>query len=1010
MGKVLLILTFTAVRLVSLSAAPAVPQIEVVSRPYTNIAHVFGDSAGTLLSADGRWVLFSSSGNGLATNDNNGVKIDVFLKDLNSGVTTLISRNTNGASANGDSLPAGISADGKLILFESDASDLVADDDNDANDVFVYDHETGKTTRVSAGAEEDSGASIMTRNGRFVLFESASDTLSPFDTNSSPDLYLLDREAGTNTLVTFNSRNTASAASTDSGLGLFQATVSEDGRYVAFISSARDLVSPLVTAGIEPQLFLRDMVLRTNFWISRSATIAAGRNVSHPVLNGDGSQLSFLASKLLTTPNVVWLHFYSTLSRTLSEVPAPPGAVTAAQDFESFSQSADGSVIGYALNRQIYLYTVADGLTRRISGGTNTISASTPSSNGNPVISESGKMVLFESADTNLVETPITGTSQLYSFNVETGALALLTPNYSRTAGANYDILFPALSGDGSRAGFTSYATDLVSSDDKHANDVFVVSTSGQEAPVLLSVALPSSLSATGDALSDVKPGAISADGNWVAFTSSASDLVPNDENSESDVFLRDLRTGETRLVSVSPDGIHPFTSPSLFLAMSSDGRRVAFTTTSNVTSTSARNILVYDRMTGTNMVANVLPTGGTVAANEGNLSADGKYLAFWPGGSVNETYVRDLETGETKQASNIRPQVFEGISPGGKYVRIYANGLVMVDWQTGKTLQLGGPGDSGAPMPWDDSSVLFYKPGTGPGAISSAYLYSFTQNRSNLVSTNAGFVAISGDGKVIAYLKREASSAQNLYTYEISTGLSTLVDFPNPDPLFRLKSGLVLSEDGRYLAFTTTSPIIGTNNASGFNQVYLYDRLSKGLTLVSQGKDGTPGNFGSGDPSLSGDGQMVVFQSSASNLVPNDLNVVSDVFLARVPSSSTADADSDGLDDGWEITHFGNLNAGPADDPDTDGLTNLEEFLAGTDPKSANFLIQPVTITTEGKLHVTWNTAPGKSYQLQFRESLGTGAWTNIGEARSSAGNTLSSDISLQGSASGFFRIQMAQ
>src|SRR5262249_18369015 len=160
-------------------------------------------------------------------------------------------------------------------------------------------------------------------------------------------------------------------------------------------------------------------------------------------------------------------------------------------------------------------------------------------------------------------------------------------------------------------------------------------------------------------------------------------------------------------------------------------------------------------------------------------------------------------------------------------------------------------------------------------------------------------------------------------------------VDFPHPDPGFRVKGSLVLSDDGHYLAFTSSSPLVDTNATNGFSQVFLYDRISKQLTLVSQTADGNAGSFGSSDPSLSADGRIVTFQSSAADLVQNDLNVNSDVFLARISSSQTSDSDGDGLDDAWELANFGNLDSTASDDPDNDGLSNLSEFLAGTDPKN---------------------------------------------------------------------------
>src|SRR5262245_12064876 len=146
------ILVFAALLRMTPAAAP-VPEIAVVSKPFTNLAHVFGDSAAIDLSADGRWAVFNSSGNGLATNDNNGLKVDLFLKDLNSSATTLVSRNLSGASADGDSLLAGISGDGRFVLFESDADDLIEGDDNESTDVFLYDRDTATITLVSRTSE-----------------------------------------------------------------------------------------------------------------------------------------------------------------------------------------------------------------------------------------------------------------------------------------------------------------------------------------------------------------------------------------------------------------------------------------------------------------------------------------------------------------------------------------------------------------------------------------------------------------------------------------------------------------------------------------------------------------------------------------------------------------------------------------------------------------------------------------------------------------------------------------
>ena len=172
-----------------------------------------GDSATPIISPDGRFVLFASTANNLVLVGTNPLPVlippplNVFLRDRVTGTTRLVSVNAAGTGGgNGDSLPAGISTNGQFALFESSASDLVPGDTNNATDIFVRDLVNGATLLVSAGtngasANGVSRSPVMTPDGRYVAFVSAANNLVPGDTNGIADVFVRDLQAGATRLV-----------------------------------------------------------------------------------------------------------------------------------------------------------------------------------------------------------------------------------------------------------------------------------------------------------------------------------------------------------------------------------------------------------------------------------------------------------------------------------------------------------------------------------------------------------------------------------------------------------------------------------------------------------------------------------------------------------------------------------------------------------------------------------------------------------------------------------------
>jgi hypothetical protein len=210
-------------------------------------------SLGTI-SADGRWVSFSSSATNLVPNDTNGAS-DVFLHDRQTGETTCVSVDPNGLPGNQFSSHSALSTDARYVAYRSAATNLVPGDTNLAVDVFVYERLTGDVTRESVDssgvqATGDSFEPSLSADGRFVAFHSDAANLVASDTNAALDVFVRDRSTNQTTCASVTqSGNVGDAQS-------YQASISPDGRYVAFASEASLLV--LGDANLVLDVYLRD--------------------------------------------------------------------------------------------------------------------------------------------------------------------------------------------------------------------------------------------------------------------------------------------------------------------------------------------------------------------------------------------------------------------------------------------------------------------------------------------------------------------------------------------------------------------------------------------------------------------------------------------------------------------------------------------------------------------------------------------------------------------------------
>jgi Tol biopolymer transport system component len=404
---------------------------------------------------------------------------------------------------------------------------------------------------------------------------------------------------------------------------------------------------------------------------------------------------------------------------------------------------------------------------------------------------------------------------------------------------------------------------------------------------------------------------ALSADGRYVAFTSYAANLVAGDRNRAADVFVLDRVTGKIELVSVSTGGRqgddNSGSSSSTPLAISADGRVVAFESDASTLvagdtngqgrgGESCPDVFVRDRVARTTVRVNV-SSSGKQAVNQGyeacsggpSLSADGRFVAFWsdasnlvPGDTnacegerwCGDVFVHDRRSGTTERASvigagrqtnNPSSYVRPALSAGGRLVFFSSllpgaqrPALFVRDRPSAKTSRVSTDGSGPAVTP-DGRFVAFVSSGdvlvrdrlsgaTEHGAVSSA------GRRANGASSAP---AISADGRFVAFV----SWATNLVVHDTNT-------------------------------CTEFDPAGGVRSRYPCPDVFVHDRATGKTQRMSVSSTGTQANTGGGDYgpiSISADGRLIAFSSSASNLVAGDTNRMPDVFVHDRTTGTTS-------------------------------------------------------------------------------------------------------------------------
>jgi len=370
---------------------------------------------------------------------------------------------------------------------------------------------------------------------------------------------------------------------------------------------------------------------------------------------------------------------------------------------------------------------------------------------------------------------------------------------------------------------------------------------------------------------------AVSAHGRYATFVSLSPDLVPGDTNMTDDVFVRDRKADKTTRVSVGAGGRQANDS-SGEATISDHGRTVAFT--SGATNLAGQDtndtvdVFVRDLKAGVTRLASVGVDG---RAGDGpsffpDLSANGRYVAFQsvasnlvPGDTngVEDAFVRDLRTGRTERVSLLgrnEGQVAAGVEP-----HLSANGRLVLFQAVNS--------DEDAPLYVRDRATdTTRKLRIGRPGITLA---SWT------ISGNGRYVAFTTDAPLVG---EDANGTFDAYRYDLATGATKRVSVGSAGEQGNADSTTVdLSWNGRVVAFSSSASNLVAGDTNGLVDVFRRDLRSGTTRHVSVGINGQQANGDSAfsrDLTISADGHHVAFGSFATNLIPNDLNDLPDVFV----------------------------------------------------------------------------------------------------------------------------------
>lgn len=400
--------TFTYIPLIRHDGLPAT---FLISKSSSGVA---GDKASSdpNASADGRYIVFQSFAENLVGGDTNDTS-DIFLHDRQTGQTYLISKGIGGTPTNGSSRAPVISADGRYIAFESYADNLVSNDNNFDPDIFLYDRQTDQTQRVSVatnGTEGNngSGSPAISNDGRFIAFDSSANNLVSNDNNFYRDVFVHDHITGETTLI---SKSSGGVLGNDQSRN---PSISGDGLWVSFYSQANNLVPNDTNANGD--IFVHDRQTGETNRVSVASDGSQASGYDRSFISTNGRYIAFMSSSsTIATPSSIFLQVYIHDRQTEATIRVSVASDGATGDHNSF-------VMG---------------------------------------ISDSGQEIIFASEATNLIGNDTNNSDDIFVHHWVTGETERVSLTY-QSQQANDDSSEATFSGDGQLVFFQSHASNLI--------------------------------------------------------------------------------------------------------------------------------------------------------------------------------------------------------------------------------------------------------------------------------------------------------------------------------------------------------------------------------------------------------------------------------------------------------------------------------------------------------------------------------------------------------------------
>jgi Tol biopolymer transport system component len=973
---------------VALAIFPARAALQVVTQPHAGAVvsrSADGASGSPSISADGRFVLFTSGANNLLEKHSTGLAISLYVYDRVTQTTVL----ANGP-ARGDASGGLLSADGRFVTFMSAATNVIPNDRPAYMKIFQKDLQSGTLAVITdnpftPAVDNVRGHSTLkgaTPDGRYVLFDSAATEFVglALDGNNVEDVFIRDTVEKKTRLVSHRPVPPgATSGGTAAGSASTALAISTNGNFVLYYSLATNLNMPSFNV-ITQRLWLYDVSLQTNVLISHGATNGNRESAFAASMTPDATVVAFAANGRLESMSSPANHsnvFVRIMATDeLKAMPLPIQLKTNLATVKTFL-SPDGSrvavtatprVVNTSTNRlliwdvpsnavqeiDLAVYGIHDGAALHVRFVDRTKLLLTGVANSASETVEPGGLLnirgiagtyLDATADGEVIALSTTDVLDLGDFNKDSdvyllgpaGGVGLVSKAHPGSERSLPDMSIHHLQANDSvtdKIAFVSFSNALVANDTNGFADIFTWSKS-TGAVKLESTGLDGA-AANAHSIDPV----LSADGRWLAFISFASNLVANDTNKIDDVFLKSLETGT--IVRVS-EPIRPPARTSFWgvrnPVISATGRYVAYATIRSEMTTntlpSAFSTVVFDRTTGENFWAAAGLTPGTVQQRPIAIYEPNLYFFHWT-----NVYVMNLTTHERTligSASNDPAFTSDGslaalhvATSSEPYIYTFDPATFATNFLTSFSL----------------------------GQLRADRM-SLSENRIVSFESNSSLLPNDTDGTNDVY----TMSATNPAALQLATKSYA---FPFGATNFIPRAHKLTRDGARvFYLMTTNSPV----DLLPRTDLVVTDIATSTTAIVTDGPDAEPASHSTARPVFLAGG---VVTATTMRDLDTPFDKANLVFSADV-----GDSDNDRLPDLWEQVFIGSLAESPSGDADRDGMTNADEMAIGSHPGSAESVLSLRIVETESSIEVWVRNVTDKPLQVQSTEDIASGVWT---------------------------------